>query len=66
MLAAWLKREMGREAEEKGRASERKAWESWLRETEERESRKSEAERSGYAFIEPRPDVPGPVQESKV
>ena len=82
MLAAWLKREMVREAEEKGReegleqglgrgiergrASERKAWKTWLRETEEWESRKSEAERLGYTFIEPRPEVPGSEQESEV
>ncbi len=62
MLAAWVRRELIKEAREKGRAEgqalEREAWKDWRRKLEEWEQRKADAENNGRAFDEPRPDPP--------
>ena len=58
MLAAWLKREMVREAREQGRSQEREAWLNWRRELQAWEQRKAAAESEGGAFDEPPPEAP--------
>ena len=66
MLAAWYKKEMqiksreeGRqEGRQEGREQERKAWKLWLEEVDAWEQRKSDAEREGSTFHEPRPVPP--------
>ena len=62
MLAAWVRREEIREAREQGRAEGRdeayQTWHGWLRDVEEWERRKAEAEREGREFDEPRPEAP--------
>ena len=61
MLAAWLKREMVKEAREQGRALERGAWLYWRRLHKHWEQRKAEAEKEGREFTEPRPLRPDEV-----
>ena len=62
MLAAWLKREMVKEAREQGhtegRAEAYQTWHGWLRDVEEWEQRKAAAEMDGQDFNEPRPAPP--------
>ena len=58
MLAEWARKQWRKEEREKGRVEERKAWQSWLRETEAWERRKAEAEKEGRDFTERRPAPP--------
>ena len=58
MLAAWLKREMVREAREQGRAEAYQTWHGWLRDVEAWEQEKAEAEKEGREFTTPRPTPP--------
>ena len=62
MLAAWLKKEMAKEAEEmgwsEGRAQIQKAWKLRVEDVEAWEQRKSEVEGDSGVFIEPRPTQP--------
>ena len=66
MLAAWYKKQMVKEAEERGRESERKAWQEWRRELEAWERRRAEAERTGMAFTESSPAAPDADQVNAV
>ena len=66
MLAAWYKKQMIKEAEEKGRTSERKAWQEWRREQQAWERRKADADRAGIAFTESPPAPPDADQVSTV
>ncbi len=70
MLAAWYKKQMIKEAEEKGREegreSERKAWQDWRMELQAWERRKAEAERAGLAFAESPPAAPDADQVNAV
>ncbi len=58
MLAEWARKQWRKEAEERGRAQERKIWQDWRRNLEEWEQRKADAESEGRAFTEPRPAPP--------
>lgn len=58
MLAEWARKQWQKEAQERGRAIERKAWKQWLASTEAWEQRKTEAEEEGREFTEPRPAPP--------
>ena len=60
MLAAWLKREMVREAEEKGRAEVWGIWQRWQIDLEAWEERRAAAVSEGSEFGEPRPEPPQP------
>lgn len=66
MLAAWYKKEMVKEAEERGREEERKAWQAWRAEVKEWERKRTQAERAGEAFDEPPPPAPDGEQDSAV
>lgn len=62
MLADWARKQWRREEREKGRvegrALEREAWQNWSERLEAWEQRRTEAEREGRAFTEPRPAPP--------
>ena len=58
MLADWARKQWRKEEREKGRAEERKAWRTWLREVDAWEARKAAAEREGRDFTESRPAPP--------
>lgn len=62
MLAAWYNKQMKEKAREEGReegrAENQKTWKLWLKELEDWDRRKAEAERAGAAFNEPRPAPP--------
>lgn len=96
MLAAWYKKQMIKEAEEKGREEglaqglqeglvqglqvgreegiqeglakgqewERQAWREWRSRMREWEHRRTEAERTGAAFVEPPPPYPDAEQRN--
>ena len=66
MLAAWLKREMVKEAKERGRAEAFREWQDWRSRVEDWERRKAEAEREGRAFNEPAPQAPDAEQHTSV
>ena len=59
MLADWARKQWRKEEREKGRAEERMAWRTWLREVDAWEERKAAAERESRDFTEPRPARPG-------
>ena len=69
MLAAWYKKEMVREAKEKGReegrAERREAWLNWAVLVREWERRRVEAENEGRPFNDP-PPVPPDSDENDV
>ena len=54
MLAAWYKKQM----ENKAREEERRAWQKWLRELQDWEQQREEAESVGRTFDEPPPAPP--------
>ena len=62
MLAAWLKKEMVKEAEERGREEADRTWAAWLEEVGAWEHRKAQADREGKTFIEPRPEPPRAIK----
>ena len=66
MLAAWYKKQMVKEAEERGRESERKAWQEWRRELQAWERHRAEAKRAGIDFTESPPAAPDADQVSAV
>ena len=59
LLAAWYKKQMIREAHERGRAEERKDWIDWTDRVQEWEKRRVTAQNEGRDFDEPRPAAPG-------
>ena len=66
MFAAWYKKQMVKEAEEKGHPTERMAWQDWRREHGGMGRRKAEAERDGRLFDEPEPASPDADQVDPV
>lgn len=62
MLAHWAKEQWRKEAEERGRAKERKVWQDWSERLEAWERRKADAEEEGGNFTEPRPAPPSDDQ----
>ena len=66
MLAAWYKKQMVKEAEERGRAEAWKVWQDWRRELRDWERRKLDAEQAGREFSESPPAAPDEEQEIKV
>ena len=65
MLAAWLKKEMVREARAEGRSERREAWLTWAARVREWEQRRIEAKNEGKPFHDPSP-VPPDSEQSDV